>query len=75
MNKGLVKLKAIVARAKKIREAAGSTAKTVKVVKYKMMQKEAVKKAAAELRKPGTKSLKKTSVHRKSKRPTQMKFF
>jgi hypothetical protein len=75
MNKGLVKLKAIVARAKKIREAAGSTTKTVKVVKYKMMQKDAVKKAAAELRKSGQKSRRKTSATRKSKRPTQMKLF
>ncbi|MEA4975450.1 MAG: hypothetical protein VB046_06910 [Paludibacter sp.] len=51
-NKGLIKLKAINARAKKIREAGGSTAKTVKVVKYKIKQKDAIKQAARELRGP-----------------------
>jgi hypothetical protein len=49
-NKGLVKLKAINARAKKIREAAGSTTSTVKVVKYKIKQKDAIKQAARELK-------------------------
>jgi hypothetical protein len=49
-NKGLIKLKAINARAKKIREAGGSTAKTVKVVKCKIKQKDAIKQAARELR-------------------------
>ena len=77
MNKGLVKLKAIVARAKKIRDAAGSTTKTVKVVKYKMMQKEAVKQAARELRK-GTVKTRKPSAQKKSVKKgksTQMKLF
>jgi len=50
MNKGLVKLKAIDARAKKIREAGGSTTKTITVVKYHIKQKDAVKQAARELR-------------------------
>lgn len=49
-NKGLVKLKAINARAKKIREAAGSKTVTVKVTKYTIKQKDAVKQAARELR-------------------------
>ncbi len=47
-NKGLVKLLAIDARAKKIREAGGS--KTVTVTKYNIKQKDAVKQAARELR-------------------------
>ncbi len=50
INKGLVKLKAINARAKKIRDAGGSATTTVKVVKYKIKQKDAVKQAARELR-------------------------
>ena len=50
MNKGLEKLNKINARAKKIREAGGSVTKTVKVVKYKIKQKDAVKQAARELR-------------------------
>ena len=50
MNKGLIKLKAIDARAAKIREAGGSTTSTVKVVKYKIKQKDAIKQAARELR-------------------------
>jgi len=50
MNKGLEKLNRINARAKKIREAGGSTAKTVTIVKYKIKQKDAVKQAARELR-------------------------
>jgi hypothetical protein len=53
-NKGLVKLKAINARAKKIREAAGSKTVTVKVTKYTIKQKDAVKQAARELRGSGT---------------------
>jgi len=72
MNKGLVKLKAINARAQKIREAAGSTTSTVKVVKYKIKQKDAVKQAAKELR-GGTKVKAFTRVGRKNKQ-TRMKF-
>lgn len=53
-NKGLVKLKAINSRAKKIREAGGSTTTTVKVVKYKIKQKDAVKQAAKELKSGGS---------------------
>ncbi|HLP06074.1 MAG TPA: hypothetical protein VK152_11665 [Paludibacter sp.] len=49
-NKGLQKLKAIDALAKKIREAGGSKTVTVKVVKYNIKQKDAVKQAARELR-------------------------
>lgn len=67
MNKGLVKLKAINARAKKIREAGGSTAKTVKVVKYKIKQKDAIKQAAKELRGRKAKS--------KAKKGSQLKLF
>lgn len=47
-NKGLVKLKKINARAKQIREAAGSS--VIKVKKYRIKQKDAVKQAARELR-------------------------
>lgn len=47
-NKGLVKLKKINARAKQIREAGG--VQVVKVKKYNIKQKDAVKKAARELR-------------------------
>jgi len=50
MNKGLIKLKAIDALAHKIREAGGSTTTTVKVTKYKIKQKDAIKQAARELR-------------------------
>lgn len=50
MNKGLVKLKAINERAKKIRTAGGSTSKTVTVVTYRIKQKDAVKQAARELK-------------------------
>ena len=49
MNKGLVKLKAIDELAHKIREAGGSTTTTVKVVKYKIKQKDAIKEAARKL--------------------------
>ena len=48
-NKGLVKLKKINAKAKIIRENAGKRTETVKVVKYNMPQKEAIKKAAKAL--------------------------
>ena len=48
-NKGLVKLKKINARAKTIRETAGKRTETVKVVKYNMPQKEAIKRAAKAL--------------------------
>ena len=50
MNKGLEKLKAINARAHKIRTAGGSTSKTVTVVTYRIKQKDAVKQAARELK-------------------------
>ena len=74
MNKGLVKLKAINARAAKIRNAAGSTTSTVKVVKYKVKQKDAIKQAARELR-TGTKVKSFTRVSSKSKnRQTSIKF-
>ena len=49
VNKGLVKLKKINARAKVIRENAGKRTETVKVVKYNMPQKEAIKRAAKAL--------------------------
>lgn len=52
-NKGLVKLKAINARAKQIREAAGSRTVTIQVTKYTIKQKDAVKQAARELRGSG----------------------
>jgi len=48
-NKGLVKLKKIVAKAKVIRENAGKTTKTVTVVKYNMPQTEAISRAAKSL--------------------------
>lgn len=51
-NKGLVKLKKINARAKQIREAAGAS--VIKVKKYRIKQKDAVKQAARELRGGGT---------------------
>lgn len=47
-NRGLERLKAIDARAKKIREAGGFTTQNVK--KYRIKQKDAVKQAARELR-------------------------
>jgi hypothetical protein len=47
-NKGLTKLLAINARAKKIREAGGYTTVTVK--KYKIKQKSAIKEAASQLK-------------------------
>jgi hypothetical protein len=47
-NKGLAKLKKINARAKQIREAGGVT--TVSVKKYRIKQKDAVKRAARELK-------------------------
>ena len=50
MNKGLAKLKAINSLAHKIREAGGSTTETVKVVKYRIKQKDAIKQAARELK-------------------------
>jgi hypothetical protein len=53
-NKGLVKLKAINVRAHKIREAGGSTTSTVKVVKYRIKQKDAIKQAARELKSGST---------------------
>lgn len=49
MNKGLVKLKKINARAKQIREAASKRTQTVKVVKYNMPQTEAISRAAKAL--------------------------
>jgi hypothetical protein len=49
MNKGLVKLKKIIAKAKVIRENAGKRTVTQKIVKYNMPQKEAVKRAAKSL--------------------------
>ena len=67
MNKGLIKLKAINARAKIIREAGGSSTQTVKVVKYKIKQKYAIKQAANELR--GSKARSKT------KKSSQLKLF
>lgn len=48
MNKGLAKLKKINARAKAVREEGGYT--TIQVKKYRIMQKDAVKQAARELR-------------------------
>lgn len=50
MNKGLEKLKRINARAKSIREKGGKTVTTVKVTKYRIKQKDAVKQAARELK-------------------------
>lgn len=74
MNKGLVKLKAINSLAHKIREAGGSSTSTVKVVKYKIKQKDAVKEAARKLRN-GTKVKSFTRVSSKSKnRQTSLKF-
>jgi len=74
INKGLVKLKAINARAHKIREAAGSTTSTVKVVKYKIKQKDAVKQAARELR-GGTKVKSFTRINGKRKPNKQLSLF
>ena len=69
MNKGLIKLKAIDARAAKIREAGGSKTITVKVVKYNIKQKDAVKQAARELRN-GSKVKSYTRISRKSRQRT-----
>ena len=54
MNKGLVKLKAINKLAHSIREAGGSSTVTVKVTKYRIKQKDAIKQAARELKSGST---------------------
>ena len=57
-NKGLIKLKRIIAKARIIRENAGKTTTTVKVVKYNMKQTEAVSRAAKSLfKKPKQKKI------------------
>ena len=71
-NKGLIKLKRIIAKAKIIRENAGKTTTTVKVVKYNMKQTEAVSRAAKSLfKKPKQKKIRfgraTTTVKKKAK--------